>query len=127
MRIFWRACAKQEKGYTLLKVFGLTVGLVTVLYIFLWANYQFNFDKHFSKTEQIFRLSYEVKSPERTTHFARISGNWVASLPILKDEFPEIIDYVRLAPLRKASIKIDERKFYIRQALQKIRIFIPPF
>lgn len=99
----------KDKKFFLNNVLGLTLAFTSVLFIFSWINYEKSFDKFYSNADRIYRFTVESTGGGSTRHFARVQRSW------LKDfagYFPEVEEFVRLAPGRNSSLKIGENKFY---------------
>jgi putative ABC transport system permease protein len=77
------------KGFTfsIVNLFGLSIGLTSVLLILGYINYEFSFDKHYSNSNRV----YQILIKSNTTAQARTSVLVPDALsPVLKDEFAEI-------------------------------------
>ena len=46
----------KNKGYTLINVFGLSIGMASCILIFIFSNYQFSFDQGYKNDGRIFRI-----------------------------------------------------------------------
>ena len=51
LRNLWK-----NKGYTLINVLGLSIGMACCILIFIFINYQFSFDQGYKNDERIFRI-----------------------------------------------------------------------
>ena len=54
----------RHKGYTFINVLGLTVGLVTSIFIFLWIIDELSFDRFHSNTDRIFKVLVNNTYPD---------------------------------------------------------------
>jgi putative ABC transport system permease protein len=96
---------RKHAGYSLINIFGLATGLAACLLIILFVTHELSFDKFHEKSDQIYRVSMEFKGADYQEHVA-ISPT--AALPVLKREFPEVIDGVRLYPTGTFSPSVME-------------------
>ncbi|MCP4724754.1 MAG: FtsX-like permease family protein, partial [bacterium] len=83
---------KNQKAFSAIKIFSLSIGLATSVLILIWVQYELSFDMFHENSDSIYRMasSYEFNGIERTAPwFPRPMG------PALKESFPEIIDFVR--------------------------------
>ncbi|MFC2125729.1 ABC transporter permease [Bacteroidota bacterium] len=104
----------KNRIYTLINIFGLVIGLITFTYIILWSKYELSYDKHYPKSNRVYRISVEINEPGgRKIHFARCSQNWINHIP---DYFPEIESMTRFGLLRRTAIKLDDTRFYTDNA-----------
>ncbi|NJM16792.1 MAG: ABC transporter permease [Bacteroidales bacterium] len=90
---------------------GIVIALLTTIFIASWAFNELSYDRHFKKADRIYRFSVEQNDKERNFywHFARSWQTWRRELP---EYFPEVEALCELAPVRKASVRIEENKFY---------------
>ncbi|MFO7842850.1 MAG: FtsX-like permease family protein [Bacteroidales bacterium] len=64
----------RNKVFSLINIFGLAIGLTSVIIIFLFIKYELSFDKHHSNYEQIYRV---VKEDLKNDH-----DNYEAAVPV---------------------------------------------
>src|ERR1700744_1571554 len=86
---------KKNKGFTVLNVLGLSVGLATCLLIVFYVVDELSYDRYNTKADRIYRVSENGK----------INGNEFRSaateaplLAVLKSSFPEIEKSAKLIP-----------------------------
>lgn len=96
-----------QKPYSLINIFGLTVGLSCVLLILLWVKAETGFDKFHEDHESIFRVSAIYKSPNRDMNMGMINA---PAGPEFKARFPVIEESVRTRS-SNTNLKYKE-KFY---------------
>lgn len=85
LRNLWK-----NKGYTLLNIFGLSVGLTGFIMILLFANHEKSFDTWNPNADEIYRISIRW-APEEDEY----SSSPAELAPALKEALPEIKDYAR--------------------------------
>lgn len=100
----------------LIKIIGLSLALSGLLLIVLYLNHELNYDKSFKNHKQIFRLTTTNENFFGGKHFARMY--YSAYIPLMKEKFPEIENYVRLSPLRGGFIKHGEKFFEVSEAFE---------
>jgi putative ABC transport system permease protein len=95
MTIASRTMAKQ-KMYTAIKVGGFALGLATCIVIALYVRHEINFDKHYTRANDIYRVVNEMGGPD--------PGKWTAFpapyTPLLRENFPEVELAARLIPYK---------------------------
>lgn len=101
---------KRHKGYAVINLVGLAVGLAVCSLIFLWVQDELCYDRFHTKAERIFRvieheklsngavLSYSQQAPELS--------------PILQSEYPEIVKSVRYRSWGNRLVRFGEQQFY---------------
>ncbi len=98
---------KKNKQYTLLNVFGLSVGLACFIMIGLWVRTELSFDRFHTKADRIFRVGSALMDETSSTQQA-VTGPPLAAA-MMKD-FPEVRDAVRIDPA-DATIRIGGETF----------------
>lgn len=106
-RNLWR-----HRGFSALNIFGLAVGMAACFLIFLYIKFELSYDSFHSKSDRIYRVVADIKTPTEVIHG---SGPAWAVAPNAKDEFPDIEEFVRVAEndnvlFRKGDIKFIEEK-----------------
>lgn len=85
LRTLWKS-----KGYTLLNIFGLSIGLAGFIMILLFANYENSYDTWNPKAKNVYRISIRWSPDE-----GEYSSSPAELAPVLKDALPEIESYGR--------------------------------
>ena len=83
---------KRRKGYAVINVAGLAVGLACCLLITLYVRDELGFDRYHENADRIARVTFDFQTPNVTRALAMI-GPTVG--PDLKAEFPEVVDATR--------------------------------
>jgi putative ABC transport system permease protein len=101
----------REKAYALINLCGLSLAIACCLILGLYLRSELTYDQHNTRHKQIFRVEQEITVNGTPTNFALTS---IAMGPILKQNFPEVKDYVRLrAPSdQKFLITIEGKKLF---------------
>ena len=93
LQIAMRNFAKR-KGYSILNLLGLTIGITCCLLIFEYVGYERSYDGYNPQAKNIFRVQ------ENDYENARLAGKWATTSPAvgpaLKKDFPEIQSFCRL-------------------------------
>ena len=82
----------KNKGFTIINVLGLSLGLATCLLIVFYVFDELSFDKFNTKVDRIYRLDNEIKFGGNTNTYAASPAPAAAAL---KADFPEIEQVVR--------------------------------
>jgi len=83
----------RQKFYSLINVIGLAVGIAACLFIAIYVQVQVQFDKHHTKGENIYRINQTNIWVENGDNLTAIGP---AVAPLLKEEFPEILETARV-------------------------------
>jgi putative ABC transport system permease protein len=103
----WRNITK-DKFYTLLNIVGLAIGLTAAIFIFLYIVDELTYDKSHLNYKRIYRLESHFMINGKDDVFA---ATQIPLGPTMKDEYPEIEEYVRFAPTGTLFMKYGEREF----------------
>ena len=82
----------RQPGYTVLNILGLAIGIAASLFILLYVRYEMSFDTHHEKADRIYRISSDIREPDDAFKWS------VTQVPLgrtLKEEYPEVEEYVR--------------------------------
>ena len=83
----------RQKGFTLLNICGLAIGMTAGFLVLLYVSFEFSYDNMHSKANSIYRVVADIDTPSE-----KIEAN-VAAWPIgpnIQKEFPEILKYTRV-------------------------------
>lgn len=112
--------------FTLLNILGLSIGIASSALVFLYINYEKSFDTYHPNSQNIYRLSYGRTTADGSN--VEFASACPVIGPLLKENFPEIIDLARMA-VREATLAHGEKKFiekkiyYAEQDIFKILQF----
>ncbi|NGP77680.1 FtsX-like permease family protein [Balneolaceae bacterium YR4-1] len=103
---------RKYKGYSLINILGLAVGIAVCMLIFRYVSYELSYDQYHSKSDRIYRVTMD--HPQ-----AHIALTPSMILPTLENLYPEvetgvrIYDVGRFQPLviRNDNKVFEERKF----------------
>ncbi|MDA3944179.1 MAG: ABC transporter permease [Bacteroidetes bacterium] len=78
---------KRQRTHALINIFGLSIGLIVFILIFLFLVHEYSYDKSWRDHEQIYRLHASLDFNGREDHFALSSYNMAQAM---KNDFPDI-------------------------------------
>ncbi|MBD0257233.1 MAG: ABC transporter permease, partial [Cytophagales bacterium] len=102
VRLLWK-----QKGYALLNLSGLALGLTTSLLILLWVRHELSYDQYHEKLDRLHFVWHSVD----------VSSGWVVSdtqgpvAPALLAEVPEIANAARMTFPRDMQLTVGEKRF----------------
>jgi putative ABC transport system permease protein len=97
----------KNKAFSLINIVGLAIGMAACFLIFLYVQFEFSYDSFHENADRIYRLSIDVKTTDQILHSDKSSAPMA---PILKDEFPEIENFVRICP-HSILVRSGDKKF----------------
>src|SRR5450759_3209296 len=84
----------KRKGYSLLNILGLTIGIVCCLLIFQYVAYEKSYDNFQENSKQIVRLRLDYYQQGKLAW--RSATSYPAFGPTMKKDFSEVEDFCRL-------------------------------
>src|SRR5258705_10851354 len=105
----------KRKGYTLLNILGLAIGMAVCLIIVLYVKGELSYDNFYPKGDRIYRVALERKYPGRSTSYAIIP---LSIGEAMKKEFPQIEQSVRLFNMIQDQglfVHVDDKVFNERK------------
>ena len=104
----------RHKIHSFINIFGLTIGMVSFILIFIWIKEEFSYDKFHDKKDNIYQLSIKHQSGILDSNVP------YALAPLLQDKIPGIKDYsriFRLSYITPCALKYQDNsaevKFYV--------------
>ena len=108
-KIAWRNLWK-HKVYSLINVMGLAVGMTGCFLIYLYVNFEVNYDAFNTKADRIYRVVTDLKTPTDLLQWASTSGAVAINM---QRDFPEVESVVRISSqsflVRKGNDKFQEK------------------
>ncbi|MCK4701390.1 MAG: ABC transporter permease, partial [Bacteroidales bacterium] len=98
----------RQRAYVFINVTGLAVGLACSILIALFVISELSYDDFHEKKDRIWRLYLDGKLGE-----TELKGAWTCSpaAPAFKQDFPEVVDAVRINTWGETVIKYKDRSF----------------
>ncbi|MFM8911396.1 MAG: hypothetical protein ACKOE6_00570, partial [Flammeovirgaceae bacterium] len=103
-KIAFRSLFK-SKTYSFINILGLSVGISVSLIIFLYVLHEYSYDKFHTNANNIYRLLCKINYGRQEIQTTAMS---VPFGPILKDNNPDVQNYVRVRDAQRALIQSDE-------------------
>ena len=97
------------KGYTLINIMGLAIGVACVLLILLYVNTELSFDRFHSQRDRIYRLTMSATNPQTQESIQRAIGPYRLAEE-MKVDFSDF-SLVRFAPQEQELIELDDELF----------------
>jgi len=109
----------KNKTFSFINIFGLAAGTLCCLYILLYVQSQYSYDKHHKNAKDIYRITSTL-SLTGDKHNNSTCSPPIA--PALKTDFGEVKDYVRVIPTdflgaKQHLLKYKEKSFYEHDAV----------
>ena len=98
----------KNKLYSFINIFGLAIGIASFVLIMLYVNHERSYDK-FEGSQHIQRVYMDYF--EGGKYVPGDANAYIVSGPTLKEEFPEVIDFVRLRHMNSVVLMVGETVF----------------
>jgi putative ABC transport system permease protein len=98
---------KRHKGYSLINIVGLAVGMACCILILLWVQDELSYDRFHENADDIHRVIQDINFADHSTTWTITQGPLG---PSLKEDFPEIINAVRITD-RGFRLTYDDKSF----------------
>jgi putative ABC transport system permease protein len=104
----------KNKGFSIINILGLTIGIASFVLISLYVYHELNFDRYHKNANRIYRIVENLRT-ENELLFQAASSPPMG--PMMASQFPEVENYVRLtqysALVRKGDLSIFEEDGYL--------------
>ena len=100
---------QRQKGYSLINIAGLSVGMACFILIILFIKYEFSYEEHHANADRIYKIYVEHHLP---TGVNKIRSSPVPLVETLHNEIPEIQDFTRMQTIGNPLVRYDDRGFY---------------
>ena len=97
------------KTYSLINIVGLAIGLASFVLIILYIRYEFNYESHHEKANNVYRVNVIQQHPNRVF---KLTHSMVPLGKALTEELPEITDFTRFEKAGKTLVKYKDKRFY---------------
>ncbi|WP_028298172.1 ABC transporter permease [Olivibacter sitiensis] len=118
LKIAWRNLMR-NKSYAFINIAGLVMGTLSCLYIVIYVQDQFSYDKHHQRADDIYRVNTLLNSRGQEMNMSTASP---PVGPALKADFPAVEEYTRVVNMEKMGIPQNlvtygEKALYEKSAL----------
>lgn len=95
LKIAWRNLNK-NRAFSIINIIGLSIGIAGCLLILQFLSFELSYDNFHEGSEDIYRVSYSKEKSGVESFNTVLIYSGVG--PGLKENFPEVVDFVRLRP-----------------------------
>ncbi len=100
---------KRQKGYSLINILGLAIGMALCLLILVYVQDELSYDGFHEKADRIYRIAQVEDHDGQILHYMRIGGGINSRL---ETDFPEAIEKtVRLLPTGEVWTRFDDKLY----------------
>jgi len=99
----------KHKFYSLINIFGLSLGITCCILIFAYIGYELSYDGYHKNADNIYRIASKRTVSGQTTYLARSPAPMG---PTMVQDFPEVLDAVRFMPTVKRVFAYENTHFF---------------
>ena len=97
----------KHKGYSLVNVIGLTLGLTGCILMLLYIRYETSYEDFHLKKDRLYRIEVDILFDGRESKFTTTPSAWG---PVLLADYPSIENLTRLRPLSEQQpVQLEDR------------------
>ena len=108
-RNLWR-----NKSYTVINLFGLSIGIAATLLIVIYILFEFSYDQFHENKDSIYRISVVHQKEGKMEYESPVYTPPIG--PAMKKDFPEIEDFVRISTPRPVFVHHNETAIRMNKA-----------
>ncbi len=98
----------RHKGYTAINISGLAIGIAAVLIISLWVGKELSYDSYHKNADNIYRIAVDADISGNSLRIPKMSPPVTGALI---EEYPEVLNGVRLNKMDKVPVKYNDQQF----------------
>lgn len=106
---------KKQKGYVLINIIGLSLGIAISLLIFLYIFNELSYDRFNEKSNRIYKLLLNGKIGGQEV-LAGYTSSVIA--PTMNRDFPEVDDFCRINQFGNTIVRYEDRSFEERHFIE---------
>jgi len=100
----------KNKSYSMINIFGLTLGMACCILIMLWIQDELSFEDFHKKADRIARVVSKINFD--SGEILRSTRSIPPLANALKEDYPEIEDAVRFFRIGRSTIKVNDKLYY---------------
>lgn len=104
----------KHKGFSLLNIFGLTIGMASCILILMFVMHELSYDRFNKNAENIYRVNVKIDRATGSMNEASIAA---PAARALKESLPEVIESVRFRNPGMVNVRLGNRTFQERRAV----------
>ncbi len=96
---------RRHRGFAALNIAGLTIGMLAFLLIMTWVRNELSYDRFHENLDSLFMIL------SRDPAGATWSTTTYALPPVLKSDYPEVVDFARVWPWNDSLVRYGDLRF----------------
>jgi len=100
----------RHKGFSIINMFGLAVGMAVCTLILLWVWDETSFDKFHENIDELYRIVEHQNYTSGDMFPVAVTPDKIG--PALKDDYPEVLEFARLRIFSGVLVEYQDKAFY---------------
>jgi putative ABC transport system permease protein len=100
---------KKHKGYSLINIIGLAIGMACCILITSYVLYELSYDNYHENSDRIYRLKSDAQIGDNHLHIPKSSPPMAG---YMVENYPEVLSATRLRELGNVPLRYRENQFY---------------
>jgi len=100
---------RRNLSFSIINISGLSLGIMLIIILFAWLQFEFSFDKFHKNADRIFRVVVEFEKDKSSDNFAYTPAPLGEAL---KKDIPEVAGYVRFGYLGRVLVNYENEQFW---------------
>lgn len=110
----------RNKGYSLINILSLAIGMACAMVIFLYVNFETTYDNFHQDLERKFRVMTKSVTATETSVSSRTAG---PIGPTFLKDYPQVESYTRILPLSNGLVRFENKMFYEERIFADSELF----
>jgi putative ABC transport system permease protein len=100
---------KKHKGYSLINILGLAIGMACCILIFSYILYELSYDKYHENADMIYRIKSDAQIGDNHLHIPKSSPPMAG---YMVENFAEVTNATRIRELGSVPVRYRENQYY---------------
>jgi ABC-type antimicrobial peptide transport system permease subunit len=100
----------KHKGFSIINLFGLAVGMAVCILILLWVWDETSYDKFHENIDELYRVVEHQNYTSGSMFPVAVTPDMIG--PALKDDYPEVLEFTRLRIFRNVLVKYQDKSLF---------------
>ncbi|WDF56381.1 ABC transporter permease [Mucilaginibacter sp. KACC 22063] len=109
IKLAWRNI-KKDGLYSVINILGLSIATAVFLLIINFVNFEYSYESFHKKADNIYRVTYDIYQGAK--YVITDCETHPPLAPLLKKDFPEVVNYVRIQHMESGSVVNYNNQFY---------------
>src|SRR6266480_7648278 len=124
LKTAWRNLIK-NKTFSLINIAGLAIGMAACLLILQYVNFELSYDQFNKNSNDIYRVVNDRYQNGKLVQHGTITYSAIGKA--MQDDFPEVVNHVRVEPYGRVILTYNDKKFGDQEALAVDNSFLTMF